>query len=120
MQTIKRKIGDFDDLVFEVDLTKYGKSNADVAEITFSVKKELTDADDAILQKKYTIPPEVTFTGTTILTVLVQWADTEYSNLSAGTKYKAGLFITFTGDPVADEHVDGIFDLEIEQDFLRA
>ena len=120
MQTITRKIGDFDDLMFEVDLTKYGKTGADVSDIIFSVKKDLTDADDSLLQKKYSIPSEVTFTGTKVLDVLVQWADTEYSPFSPGTEYKAGLFIKFAGDPVADEHVDGIFDVVIEQDFLRA
>ena len=119
MQTIRRIYESFNDLHFEVDLTDYGKDNTDVAEIIFSVKENETDADDAIFEKKETTGG-ISFTGTTVLDVLVTWLNNEYGNFTIGRKYKAGLFIQFTGDPNADENVDQIFELVIEQDFLRA
>ena len=119
MQNIERKYGAFDDLVFEVDLSDYGKDNTDVSDIIFSVKDDLTSLDNAIFVKKQSLA-EITFTGTTLLTVLVPWADTEYGNFVIEQQYTAGLFIHFTGDPVADEHVDQTFSLKILQDFLRA
>ena len=118
MQTITRKYEDFDDLVFEVDLSDYGKTGSDVTDIIFSVKDILTDDDDSLFKKTF-IDVEITKTGTTILTVNVQWPSTEYSQFIIDKIYKAGLFIKFTGDALADEHVDQIFDLIIVQDFLR-
>jgi len=118
MQTINRKIGDFDDLLFECDLSAYGKTNLDIEDIVFSVKKDEKSADDSIFLKKYSLN-EISFSGTNILSILVQWDYNEYTKVSVGQKYKAGLFIKFIGDPIVDEHVDQIFNLEILQDFLR-
>lgn len=118
MQTISRNFGDFDDLVFEVDLTEYGKTGADISDITFSVKDKLTDDDDVLFVKKLSLA-EITQSGTEILTVNVQWPSNEYAQFIIDKIYKAGLFCKFTGDPLSDEHVDTIFDLVIEQDFLR-
>ena len=118
MQTIERKLGDFDKMQFTVHLDKYGKTSADVADIFFSVKENLTDADTAIHFKSY-LTSGISFTGTKVLTVLVDWAETEYNNVSAGKEYQAGLFIKFTGDPTADEHVKETFLLKIVQDFLQ-
>ena len=119
MQLIERKYEDFDDLQFEVDLSDYGKDNTDVDDIIFSVKDDLTTADNIIFVKKESLG-EISFSGTTLLTVLVQWDETEYGNFTIGHEYKAGLFIKFTGDPLADEHVDQTFKLRINQDFIRA
>jgi len=115
---ITRKKGAFHDLHFKVDLTKYGKTGADIADIIFSVKEKETDPDDAYLYKSLS-SSSISFTGTTILDVYVEWANTEYTNFVIGTRYKAGLFLKFVGDPEADENVSDIFALVIIQDFLR-
>ncbi len=63
---------------------------------------------------------EIVVTGTgTALNIAVKWDFDEYSNFSTGREYTAGVFVKFNGDPVADEHVDTLFKLVIEQDFLR-
>jgi hypothetical protein len=119
MQTITRKKGAFDDLYFEVDLTGYGKTAEDVADVIFSVKDDLKVADDAIFLKKKSAG-EIVVTGTsTVLQIAVSWDYNEYTKLITGKQYNAGVFVKFTGDPAADEHVDQLFKLLIEQDFLR-
>jgi hypothetical protein len=119
MQTITRKVGDFDDLVFEVDLSDYGKDNTDVNDIFFSVKSKLSDADNSLLLKTFSGAGGITFTGTTVLTVNVTWSDTEYSGMTPGGDYEAGLFVKFTGDPKADEHVNTTFKVVLNQKFLK-
>lgn len=111
MQTITRNIGDFDDLNFEVDLTDYGKTGADVSDIVFVVKKNVDDAS-YLLEKKNSLA-EISFTGTTVLDVLVQWPETEYSNFVDKQIYIAGLYVKFTGDPVADLHTKQDFKLQL-------
>lgn len=120
MTTITRKKGDFSDLVFEVDLSSYGKTDADVEDIFFSVKVNEGDPDDSLFLKTL-LTSGITFTPNTagnILTVNVLWAYNEYDNLCVDTNYIAGVFVKFVGDPVADEHVSTIFKLKITQDFL--
>ena len=119
MQTIERKLKDFDPLLFEVDLSEYDKTNADVGDIFFSVKDDLTSADDAILFKTL-LTNGISYTGTKILSVIVDWLETDYTNITVGKEYNAGLFIKFSGDPAADEHVEEIFKVKVVQDFLRA
>ena len=120
MQTITRKKGAFDNLYFEVDLTAYGKTGDDVEDIFFSIKESHASADDVLFFKTKGAG-EISFTETNnILNVAVQWGNDEYSTLKTSKEYTAGLFIKFTGDPVADEHVDQLFKLVIEPDFLRA
>lgn len=119
MQPIERKLKAFDSLLFTVDLTEFGKTATDVEDIFWSVKNDLTSADDALLFKTY-LTGGIAFTGTTILDVVVEWLETDYSNLAAGQEYEGGLFVKFTGDPEADEHVDETFKVKILQDFLRA
>ena len=111
MQTITRNIGDFDDLSFEVDLTDYGKTGADVADIFFVVKKDVDDTT-YLLEKKNSLA-EISHSGTTVLDVLVQWPDTEYTGFIEDQKYIAGLYIQFTGDPVADLHTKQDFNLQL-------
>lgn len=118
MSDIVRRKGDFHPLEFEMDLRSYGKTLADIDEITFSIKDKLTDEDDSLF-KKLLSTGKIVASGTDVVSIGVEWLTTEYSNLTIGKKYKAGLFATFTGDPVADENVDKIFSLEIEQDFLH-
>jgi hypothetical protein len=118
MTTIIRKKGDFDDLVFSVDLSLYGKTSTDIQDIFFSVKASQTDADDGIFFKTF-LTSGITFTGTTKLEVNVLWGNSEYDNFCIDQIYLAGMFIKFTGDPVADEHVDTTFKLKITQDFLQ-
>lgn len=116
MQTITRKAGDFDDLVFEVNLTGYAKK--DISDIVFSVKELLTD-DDALIFEKKKSTGGITNTGIDIITVSVKWAYNEYDKFTINKNYNAGLFIKFAGDPVFDEHVDTTFKLIVTQDFLR-
>jgi len=47
-------------------------------------------------------------------------ANSEYERFIIHREYTDGLFIKFTGDPVADEHVNQLFKLVIKQDFLRS
>jgi hypothetical protein len=117
MQTIKRKKGAFDDLKFEIDLTTYGKTLSDIADIVFLIKVNEDDAS-SLFEKKKSLT-QITATGTTIVTALVQWATTEYSQFEIGETYLAGLFVKFTGDPAYDEHTDDLFHLIIEQDFVN-
>ena len=116
MQTITRNIGDFDDLNFEVDLTEYGKTGADVDDIFFVVKKNVDDTS-YLLEKKESLA-EISYSGSTTLTVLVQWSETEYSNFNEDESYIAGLYIKFTGDPVADLHTKQDFKLELKKRVL--
>jgi len=116
MQTIVRNIGDFDDLNFEVDLTEYGKTGADVADIIFVVKKNVDDTS-YLLEKKNS-DTEITFSGTTVLDVLVQWAETEYTGFNEDETYIAGLYLQFTGDPVADLHTKQDFNLTVQKRVL--
>lgn len=120
MQTIKRKVGDFNDLNFEVDLTNYGKVGADVAEITFLIKEDKSDIDaDAIVTKTKT-GGKISHTGTSLLNVLVEWSESEYGPFTIGNTYIAGLFIKFTGDPNHDEHTDDLFHITISEGFIQA
>jgi hypothetical protein len=118
MTTIVRKRGEFDDLVFSVDLSDYGKTSTDIEDIFFSVKVLETDADDGIFFKTY-LTSGITFTGTTQLEVNVLWGNLEYDNFVINKMYIAGMFIKFSGDPVADEHVNTTFNLKVTQDFLQ-
>ena len=86
MQTIERKLKDFDPLLFEVDLSEYDKTNADVEDIFFSVKDDLTSADDAILFKTL-LTNGISYTGTKILSVIVDWLETDYTNITVGKEY---------------------------------
>lgn len=117
MQTIKRINGAEDDLGFEVDLRDYGKTLADVLDIFFVIKDNKTDADDSLFLKKQSLG-EITATGIDELTVAVEWATNEYSQFVIDKVYVAGLFIQFIGQTIADENIDQIFHLVIEQDFL--
>ncbi|WP_339877074.1 hypothetical protein [Olleya marilimosa] len=109
MQTIKRNIGDFDDLHFEVDLTQYGKTGSDINDIHFNVKKDI-DSSDFLLQKKQSLT-EITFTGTTTVDVYVQWAEDEYDNFNNELTYICGLYLMFSGEPSVDLHADQDFNL---------
>jgi len=121
MQTIKRKLKSFTDLKFTIDLDPTGKVPANIADIIFSVKSftDITTADNIIFLKKESTGGITKTSVGNLVTVLVQWAETEYSNFTVDTFYKAGLFLKFNGDPEANEHNNGIFNLVIEQDFLR-
>ena len=119
MLTIARKLGDFKNLIFRINLTDYeGKTVSDIEDIIFSVKNSLTDEDDALLIKKYTLS-EITVSGTKKLVVNVLWATNEYANTPVGDYY-AGLYVKFTGDPVADENTNQYFKLKIIQDYLSS
>jgi hypothetical protein len=118
MQTINRKIGDFDDINFEVDLSTYGKVGDNVVDITFLVKSNKTDQEaDAVLTKKLS-NGQISHTGTTVLNVLVQWPEDGYETVSAGNTYIAGLYLKFSGDPVHDEHTDDLFHVVIKEGFM--
>lgn len=121
MQTIERKNASFDDLYFQVDLTGYDKTGDDVEDIFFSVKIKLDSLDDDVFLKTYATSG-ILFTEDTpgILNVVVHWDYDEYANIVINRTYKAGLFIKFIGDPVADEHVNQIFELVVKEDFLRS
>jgi len=114
---ITRKRGDFKDLEFTIDLTKYGKTNADIIDIFFTVKNTETEDDDYLLLKQETTGG-ITYTGTTVLAVNVKWAYNEYANFQVGKEYLVGLFPQFTGDAVADENATQTFLIKIEQDML--
>jgi hypothetical protein len=119
MPIITRKKGSFDDLVFTVDLSDYGKTGADVSDISFSVKEHQTDLDDSLLLRTL-VNGDVSFSGTSELVVAVTWPSDQYSQFKVGKKYQAGLFIKWVGDALHDENVDTIWDLEITQDFLHS
>ncbi len=119
--TIIRKLGDFKDLVFTVDLSLYGKTQADVEDIFFSVKVSEIDNDNSVFLKTF-LTSGITFTSNAaenVLTVNVIWLNTEYDTVCVNETYVAGLFVKFNGDPVADENVNQTFKLKIIQDFLR-
>lgn len=118
MKKISRKKGDFTDLTFEINLTDMGKTDADIADIFFSVKNTESDADDLLLLKKKTAGQITNGVGS-IINVAVQWPITDYVNFQIDKEYLAGLFIKFTGDPTADEHVDQIFHITIKDDLLK-
>lgn len=120
MQTIKRKIGSFDDLNFTVDLSDYGKTITDIEDVFFSVKSDLELADATLFFKTALTSGIIVSGSGTDVEVAVAWDYNEYDAFEADKIYQAGLFIKFNGDPVADEHVDQTFKLLIEQDFLRA
>lgn len=119
MSLIRRRKGDFHDLEFEMDLREYGKTLSDIADITFSIKESLTDEDDSLFLKTLGAGT-ISAGGTDVVSVSVEWLTTEYSQFKVGKKYLAGLFATFTGDPVADENVDTTWEIEIYQDFLHS
>ena len=122
MPTIERKYASFDNLKFEVDLTDYDKSSSDIEDIFFSVKDDLQTPDDDIFLKTY-LEGGIAFDSNQnndIINVTVYWAYDEYNNFTLNKTYNAGLFIKFKNDPVADEHVDQIFQLIIQSDFLRS
>lgn len=121
MQTITRKLGDFSDEVFKIDLTEYQRTLADVQDVTFSIKSDKKSADDALFVRKMSAGiSEMVVTGVgNLLTANVKWGENDYGGLVV-KEYLAGIFVQFVGDPVADEHVDTLFKIKIEQDFLRA
>ena len=112
-----RKKGSFHDLKFTVDLTDYGKTGSDVSDIFFSIKADEKDTDASIFLKSLGAG-EISFTGTDVLIVNVQWPETGYANFVLDKVYDAGLFLKFSGDPAADENVDRLFKIKIIQDFL--
>lgn len=115
---IARKNGSFHPLRFKIDLTDYGKTSADIGDIIFSIKDKLVDADDSIFLKKFS-RGEISMSGTTVIEAAVTWLDTEYTTFVVGKTYQAGIFIKFTGDPVADENVSTTYQIQIIQDYLR-
>ena len=97
MQTISRKIGAFDDLLFTVDLSGYGKTISDIDDVFFSIKSNLTDNDDLLFLKQQTVNNGIVVTGSdTNVQLAVSWDYDEYDNFTAGEDYKAGIFIKFT------------------------
>lgn len=116
MSTIVRKLNDFKPLKFSIDLSKYGKTEADISDIFFSVKNIETDSDDALLLKTKAIGG-ITITGSTKIIAEIEWLESDYSNTPVGS-YIIGLFVKFTGDPNADENVNKTFNLDIVQDFI--
>lgn len=117
MQTITRKLGDFKPLVFKIDLSDYGKDANDIEDIICSIKSDITDLDDALFIKKYSLG-EINYTGLKSLIINVEWLYTEYGNLPIG-EYDLGLFVKFVSDPLADENVSQTFKVAIIQDFLQ-
>ncbi len=115
---IIRKKGSFDPLGFEIILTDYGKTFDDIEDIIFSVKKNLSDADNSIFLKKKSTGG-ISASGTNIVTVAVTWGHSEYINFELEQTYKAGLFVKFKNDPVADENVEETFTIKIVQDYLQ-
>ena len=113
MITIVRNIGDFDDLVFEVDLTEIGKTGPDISDIFFVVKKDVDDT--TYMLEKTKTAAEITNSGTTVVTVNVQWADTEYTGFIEDQDYIAGLYFQFAGDPAADLHTKQDFKLIVKK-----
>ena len=120
MQIIERIRGAFDDLMFDLDLTAYGKSVSDIEDIFFSVKSELTDADDSLLLKTLGGGEIIVVGSGSTAEIAVQWDFDEYDGFVVGESYRVGLFLKFTGDPAADENVDETFRLKISQDFLQS
>lgn len=118
-QVINRRHGSFSNLGFKVDLSKYGKTGADISDIFFSVKDNVEDDDNTLLLKTYSGSGGITFSGDEIVTVSVAWGSAEYTNMDVGSDLQAGLFLQFTGDPKADQNVNQIFDLKITQPFLK-
>ena len=120
MQTIIRKKGAFDPLKFELDLSTYGKTIDDITDVFFSIKTNEKNADDTIFLKTL-VDGDITITqNKDKIDVIITWEHDEYDDLIITTIYTAGLFAKFDGDPVADEHVNQLFKLQIVQDFLRS
>ena len=94
MQTIKRKLDSFDDLVFIVDLEVYGRTLTDVEDVIFSVKADPAGAD-ILLKLRST--GGITTIGESVFTAYVQWDYDEYTGFVVGTTYYAGLFCKFIG-----------------------
>lgn len=116
---IKRKYGDNKDLDFTINLTDYyGKTAADIVDIIFVVKEKRSAPDNQILLKRFS-DGNISFTGTVLVNVLVNWASNEYDNFKFNRKYDAGLFPKFIGDTVADENTDYEFELTIIEDLVQ-
>jgi hypothetical protein len=117
MQLIERKKGSFKSLLFNVDLTGIAKVYTDVSEIYFIIKNNISDLDaDAVMTKTMMID------GIKINAdsqVSVPWGTTEYVGFTLNKVYHLGLFLKFTGDPVADEDIEQTFTIKITQDFLQ-
>ncbi len=117
MQLIERKKGSFKSLLFNVDLTGIGKVYTDVSEIYFIIKNNISDPDaDAVMTKTMTTDGIVINADSQ---VSVPWTNTEYGNFTINKLYHLGLFLKFTGDPVADEDIEQTFQIKITQDFLQ-
>ena len=128
MQTITRKKGSFDDMYFEIILTGYEKTGDDIEDMFFSIKDTLKSADNSIFLKTILtggilFTEHVTNEGEAnevrFLKVLVEWGENEYDNFKIDKVYTGGLFVKFTGDPAADEHVDQLFKVTVVTDFLQ-
>ena len=117
MQDIKRKKGSFKPIVFTVDLTAIGKTPTDVEDIFFIIKKSVNDSDDNAIMKKTKLLDGISIDSNGKITV--PWATTEYDNFKIGKSYVLGVFLKFTGDPVADEDVKELFSISITQDLLH-
>ena len=113
---IERKKGSFKSMLFNVDLTDIDKLYSDVSEIYFIIKENIADADaDAIMSKTMTDGIAIDSSSQ----VSVPWATDEYDSFDVGKAYHLGLFLKFTGDPVADEDIEQEFTITITQGFLH-
>lgn len=121
VRKIKRTLGDFRDLGFTLDLTNMGKTHGDLEDIFFSIKSDVESDDDVIFFKKKSDGGIETtaFAGDQKFNGVIKWSNTEYDNFVAGSKYKAGIFPKFTGDPVATENPAMLIEIEIVKDFLK-
>ena len=116
MQIIERKRGSYKPMVFNVDLTGIEKLYSDVSEIFFVIKEKVTDADaDAIMLK--TAADGITIDADS--QVQVPWGTNEYVDFVINKRYVLGLFLQFSGAPVADEDVREDFSIVITQDLLQ-
>ena len=115
MTNIERKKNSFKPLVFNIDLSANGKVMADISDIFFVIKRKVSDDDDDALMLK-NMSDGITVSG---MQVIVPWTNEEYDAFSIGETYSLGLFLKFTGDPVADEDIAESFSITIIQDFLH-
>ena len=84
----------------------------------WSIFTQRNDADIILLLKKLSLS-DISFTGTTIINVLVEWDYNEYSSFNVGQKYVAGLFPKFAGEAIADENTDTEFEITFTNDTLK-
>lgn len=118
---IERIYGDEELMEFTLDIRNKGKILSDVTEIYFSVKEKYTDIDTSLVYKTRTA---LDITTSEILpglfNVYVSWKANDYNLLILNKLYYAGLFVKFTGQTLANENVDKIYQLKIVPDYLRS